>query len=689
MSDEPIYTGWLQAQFSGDVDRAKTFMHEARRVLGGMLSSHGINDKLAAGEPSGFAKTYRQYPDGTRVTAWHNNGQNVVRVDTPPIKVTREEREHETPKGTDWQGEGKRHATGEGHTPHGVDVPHLKTSRSEEEEEEEKESNGFYMWVGLRSITPNVPHYVVDGCIIEPKVEGRVRGVIDANEFFGVSFIELNDDGTFDGRYGQSSFNEAVNEDFTSYSQAAFNNYPGLQYGDHNTTIYFGKHRFLASANGLICQSHDFVSTHAEGLRNVVDEGEEEYMQYDPLSKSQDGSDRPDVGDRDAPGNLFLYPTPLPWSYVNPTPPLRNWDVTWELDPDPYTFPGDTREWKTTIIKALENNHGMAKSETKVLPGLYMLTVNAAGSYPQLTSRRAGFPIPTSQLPEDNILSRRSDHSDYDAYMYRTSGIRNVGIEIEVRLNKGSELNVYRFQTVIDHADNRGYTTSPFGDGFEFDACAAEGGPNPMGPNFMQTPIAIDVTGGIAGWADDFKGATVAPIFGGGQYALPGDPRKRLMLCMHGGYFASQPGDEAWAEFAGYAAFRALEDATSGMYGSMLFNEFSEEALAGIFAGGDRHKVNVLDCVSGELSVYDLINNPGDYDPPFITDENGNTVNSPYSPYMEWYYPYRVLIKAQCLNSLGVVVMADKDGWVLQTGQTRGGAWGNYPGDPDPPDCCT
>jgi hypothetical protein len=694
MSDEPIFTGWMQTQLSGDVDRAKGMVHEARRVLGGLLHTSGVNDRIASGEPSGFAKTMKEYPDGTRITAWHNNGQNVTRIDTPPIKVSRSEQGHEMPKGQDWHGEHHVKGGSVEHNPPSVDVPHLKNSRSDEEEEEKKNPNGYYMWVGLRSTNPNVPYYTPNGCMIEPKVEGKPRGILNSDLFWGSSSIDMNSDGSVDTTYGSANFTDAVSEDFDTYSNASFNNYPGLEYGDHCTTVRAirdinSETGFLASANGLICQMGEgFLKVHGDGIRNVIDEGQEGYMQYDPLAKNQDGSDRPETGNREAPGILLQGDPPLPYSYVFPTPPLRNWDVTWELDPDPFEFPGDTREWKVNTIKALEKNCGMAVADAKVMQGLYMLTVNASGQYPYWTSHRAGKPIPGSNFDPKDPLGERSGSSDYDQYMYQDSGIKDTHMQIEVRLGKGAEMTIFKFESVIASADGRTYAVSPFGDGFNYDDCSKGGGPNPFGPNFMHPALAIDVMGGTAGWADEFKGATVEPIFGGGTYGIPGDDRKRLYLCMYGAYFASQPGDEAWAEYAGYAAFKALEDATSGMYGNMLFTERSEGELAGIFAGGDRRKVNILDCYSGELTVQPLINHPNDYDPAFITNPDGSTTSSPYLPYFEWYYPYRVLIRQQCHNSIGIVVMANKDGWVLQTGQSLGGSWGNYPGDPPPPDCC-
>lgn len=84
MSDEPVFTGWLQTQLSGDIARARDLQHEGRRFLGKLLTLHGVPTRQAAGEPTGFFRATRLLPDGSRLTAWHNNGHNVLRIDGGP-----------------------------------------------------------------------------------------------------------------------------------------------------------------------------------------------------------------------------------------------------------------------------------------------------------------------------------------------------------------------------------------------------------------------------------------------------------------------------------------------------------------------------------------------------------------------------------------------------------------------------
>jgi uncharacterized membrane protein len=93
-SPEPVITGWLQTQLSGNVDLAQAHRREGRRVLGQMLAYHGVNARIAAGEPTGYYKTTKLQPDGTRITAWHNAGHNVLRIDAP--RVVREDKPPQT-----------------------------------------------------------------------------------------------------------------------------------------------------------------------------------------------------------------------------------------------------------------------------------------------------------------------------------------------------------------------------------------------------------------------------------------------------------------------------------------------------------------------------------------------------------------------------------------------------------------
>lgn len=81
--NEPIATGWLQAQLSGDVDMAKQYLLEARRMVGQLRTTNGVNERIADGEAGGFYKATRSFDDGTRIEVYTNNGNDVVRVSTP------------------------------------------------------------------------------------------------------------------------------------------------------------------------------------------------------------------------------------------------------------------------------------------------------------------------------------------------------------------------------------------------------------------------------------------------------------------------------------------------------------------------------------------------------------------------------------------------------------------------------
>lgn len=78
--DEPVATGWLRSEFHGDTEKAKGYALAARKVLGGMRSMYGVNDRIANGEGGGFYKQAVNLPDGTRIEALTNDGHDTIRI---------------------------------------------------------------------------------------------------------------------------------------------------------------------------------------------------------------------------------------------------------------------------------------------------------------------------------------------------------------------------------------------------------------------------------------------------------------------------------------------------------------------------------------------------------------------------------------------------------------------------------
>lgn len=663
-ANEPVYTGWLQTQMSGDIERAKGLQREARRILGNLLTVTGVNARQAAGEPTGFFKTHRLLGDGSRITAWHNNGMNVIRIDTPPRVEQRAVAAPSVPEVPSYQGEARFAHGGVEFSDRG-DL-HEPTRLEDEYElhDEEKKEEGYYLWVGVRYTTPNTPYYVINAALIEPRVPNVPgRGILETNQYFGRSFMDLEwsapSRAALTSKYdGQTTFAQAIETDYTANvtdSLHVIGREPALdmQPGDHCTSIYDATYGsfLMASSNGLLAYATWFWSA---GLL-VPPTDSERWMPYDPLAGSQDGAQR-NIGDRQL-GDTYR------------DMPLRLWDVVFELDPDRSQFPSDPRPEVAEMESVLESDAGMAAGDNKVLPGDYLLLVNSQDSVPQLQSTRAGQAIASPPAIDSGLF--RSSNSDYDEYMQQSATTTNLAVDIEVRLNKDPSTVIYHFTSTIETSDDRFVNVSPFGQG-TFDACAAEGGKNPMGPNFMQAVIRIDVQAGTAEWGDK---QLAFPVYGGGTWAVPGDDRLPLYICVNGNYGVSQPSDSAFAHNAAVACYRVLEEATAGVYGSMLMREWSQADLEAIFADGDRTKVNIFNAHTGDFQVQPIVSSASDYcyDP-----------TCPGSPYQEsayWYYPYKVSLKAQCFNSMGITVTGVEDTFYLESGQQL------YDGEPTPPTC--
>lgn len=140
--NEPVITGWVQTQLSGHIDTAQAHRRDGRRILGQLLVNHGVNERVAAGEPTGYFKTVKLLADGTRVTAWHNNGQNVLRIEAPHVPRELNAPEVEIPDVQPWIGPGERPpprtVDHEDEQPE-IPEPTLKKRLDEEEEEEKKD----------------------------------------------------------------------------------------------------------------------------------------------------------------------------------------------------------------------------------------------------------------------------------------------------------------------------------------------------------------------------------------------------------------------------------------------------------------------------------------------------------------------------------------------------------------------
>lgn len=77
---EPLVTGALRIELYGDERLAQQYVHQARRLLGAVRSQHGVDQRIGQGEPGGFYYGETMLPDGTRIVALTNDGQDTVRI---------------------------------------------------------------------------------------------------------------------------------------------------------------------------------------------------------------------------------------------------------------------------------------------------------------------------------------------------------------------------------------------------------------------------------------------------------------------------------------------------------------------------------------------------------------------------------------------------------------------------------
>jgi hypothetical protein len=192
---EPIFTGALQAGLSGDRATALSHMRTARGLLGALRAAHGVDARLAAGEPGGFFQRYVQAEDGTRIIVTTNNGHNTVRIDAPVAQVI-----PDVPATVPQQVLSTAPALV---GPHHFDdivfpmspVPAPEGVSFSNEEAQEKELTADYtpyLWIGVRFVKkqdPNNPEHSVHACLWEPAV-GAAEPLILSNRNSAAFFAE-------------------------------------------------------------------------------------------------------------------------------------------------------------------------------------------------------------------------------------------------------------------------------------------------------------------------------------------------------------------------------------------------------------------------------------------------------------------------------------------------------------------
>jgi hypothetical protein len=658
-ANEPVHTGWLRTQLSGDIDTARSYLRTARKMVGALRTVHGVNERIGAGEPGGFYKQHLEMTDGTRIEVYTNNGLDTIRISTPlkPHSTS------SSSSGEDSGGSTSSHSEQAGFSAVSEDEPLVAPRgfgglETEPKKEDEEKQGGPYMWVGIRSSSADVPWYAVNAIMIEPRQFGTQappQGIVTTANYWEYGYIVLDwanpaaplpfvsDSGA------RLTFNQAIEHHFEHYAHASP---PTSVLPDqHGIVIYDDTNGgfFMCSKNGLMVFA---VTNYHDGRGFAPSDDIDRWMPFDPELPSDqqnlvDGVAR-EFGDRNL-GSLVI--------------PERAWDVVYMLDPSIQLQdePSDPRQHMSVVVTALQNECGMALGEAMVLPGTYQLAVHMLDTLPSLVSDRAGEVI---ALLADLGDYRRSALSDYDGHMNYTSGTFNTEIEIEVRLGKEDEQVTFRFATSIEACSNETYTTAPFGYGTP-DPCFGNG-PNPIGKNFAQQLLAIDVWGGSAGWV----APDVAPILGGGQFVDPGDARAPFSIYVYGDYGLAQVAEEDYPRVAGQAVFYALELASSGYFGDVFIKEWTVSQVTAAAAACHKGLIwlfNPMDC---SFTGVPVINNEADYPP------DGTSY-----PYFFWFYPYKLLRRDNCERTAALLL--GPSGWEIETGQH------SLPGEPPmTADCC-
>jgi hypothetical protein len=689
-TSEPVITGFVQMQLSGHIPTAQSHRREARHILGQMLENYGVNKDLSAGMPTGFFRTQKELDDGTRVTAWHNNGHNVLRIESHPVSAPKEERELEYPEAQAWVGQVENRpgklAEHQGEHP---DIPRRSREVELEEDELLKKRPPHYLWVGIKAADGvDCPWYALHAIMVEPDAqdaEGQPlpRGWVGSSLYWETAELnlEFDDDDvaslvTSDYSWSVSTFAEAMallHEDWAEWQ-------PLKTERDHSVLVYDNTHggNFTVSANGLRCFA---VANYFDGQGFSPSDDPDRWMPFDPLLPlDMQNGDPPRVfGDRRLDN----------FSGGSYDIPERKWDVVFVLDSEgeeQFEPPSDPRPHINNSRKVLEDEAGMASYGAIFLPGEYKLAVHLVDGLVEITSRRAGEEIPLA--PE----FYRSGFSDYENYMYTPDdqGTENVEVEIEVRIGKLSEMATFNFVTTIAEGDDRFTNTVPFGYGADLPGpfCTTEGGPNPHGPNFSDV-LSIDVLGGRAEWASPSR--SVLPGLGGGLWMREGDSRRPLDIYVFGGTGVSQVDNEYYGMNAGIAVWSVMEFMTSGSLGRMQFNEFTEGQIAQAFASAthDPPFVYRFDPVSGSVTPLPLISGPfdWDYDDYILPGSNPEIIlPSGFKQHWYWYYPYKLQSKAQCRNSVAILLAAHYGGFIFESGQHV--LRSEFYQEPAPPDDC-
>lgn len=185
--DEPVATGGVRTELRGNIQAAQGLVRSARRLLGQMRTIHGVNARIAEGEPGGFYTQTRQLDDGSYLEVITNDGQDTIRITCPTQPTARSSAAApvQSAHASDSTPSSHAHAEAADIYSEALDQPPPKP---EEEEEETIRRADYdpYLWVGVRIVagpTDEEGNFTnqLHACIWEPPHQEGDEPVILSN----------------------------------------------------------------------------------------------------------------------------------------------------------------------------------------------------------------------------------------------------------------------------------------------------------------------------------------------------------------------------------------------------------------------------------------------------------------------------------------------------------------------------
>lgn len=640
----PITSGLLTTQLSGDNHTARTHLQLGRKMLDKMRNQHGVPGREAAGESGGYFRSHAKLEDGSIVTVITNNGNNLIRIHTPPRaeSVTPPEVNlAHTPESSEAT------LAGQGTDSFDITRPHEEKSEPRPEEEtkptEEQRYPTPYMWVGIRIKLeegtsnrigePDMPERTVLAYMVEPEAEERERGIIATATYDRLVQADLSEE--------EPELNMSLSTALGQFQQV-WGSVPdggipetvhNLRFVDTSTPV---REYFNFSTNGLRC--------YGAGAWLTVPEGEPpEVYQFAPYDPSLPADEQ----DRDRDFNDAVYGDVYTQARMGRPP----WDIVYVLDPEEEdgTDPSDPRELNRKARLVLEEA-GMASFDDVVLKGEYVLHLAANASPYKITDRGGRTGIPIADLNPDYFF--RTNDSDYQEHLFYP--LAPLQLEVEVRLNKEPFTDTFFFEITLEHYGGLQMNTLPYGDHLN-NGCPGYSGGNPRSQNWNEFDILIDVeAGNCRTGLDDSVG-----MFNGSAPSNEWNERYYDLDIYVSTTAGISYGEMTAVNFTAKTIHDILERMTAGYYGltSTYMVERDQSAIAGAIFAGDA-AFGTPEALA-QIYLYSVASNT--FTPkPNLPDPEQPPEGSEETPLNEnyfWFYPYASDSKENCRYPLGVLLV--------------------------------